>query len=97
MSELFERELTNVIRNMKDINTEELTKRKIKIEFTLEPMEDSGRAKCTIDLKVSSILAPVKGVRSSLMLEGDTAYENQVTHSPENNVTPIGGNKENEI
>ena len=92
LPELFQRELTNVIRNMKDINTEEETKRKLVIEFTLEPMRDSGRSKCTIDLKVSSKLAPVKSVRSSLMLEGNKAIEQQVVASatPElSNVTPI--------
>ena len=90
LPELFKRELSNVIRNMKDINTEEATKRKINIEFILEPQEDTGRSKCSIDLKVSSKLAPVKAVRGALMIEGNKVIEQQLVPSanPEN-VTAI--------
>lgn len=81
LPELFNRELQNVLRNIRDINTEETTKREINIKFVFEPMEETSRTKASIDLKVSSKLAPTKPVRSSLMIDGSKAIEQQVVPS----------------
>lgn len=94
LPELFEREFQNVVRNIKDVNTEELAKRKVVMEVTVEPQKETNRTKACLSLSVKSKLAPVKPVVSGMLIEGRDAYEQEIVPSanPElSNVTDMPG------
>lgn len=64
--ERFDRELTKVIRNILDPNTEAKAVRKIKIELVLKPDED--RESADIQVKTSSSEAPPRAISSRVYI-----------------------------
>lgn len=59
-NELFQRELTGVLSNLRDVNTKHNTKRKITLTFTFEA--DEARETCAATVRCEAKLAPVKTV-----------------------------------
>jgi hypothetical protein len=57
-SELFQRELEAVLKNMQDVNTKHDAKRKITLSFIFAA--DEARETCSATIKCESKLAPVK-------------------------------------
>lgn len=64
--ELFERELTAVLTNIKDINTAPRVKREITIKVSFKP--DENRERSDIELDVRSKLAGVRPVNKEVFL-----------------------------
>lgn len=77
-TELFDRELTEVMKNINDKNTEAKKVRTITLKVSISPNGD--RTSCETTINCHSSMAPVKGVDSSILLgkEGNklTAYKN---------------------
>lgn len=67
--ELFSHELSRVVSNMADVNTDPEGTRSITLKFTLKPYPDRSGAICTVEAKAA--LAPVKKHESSIFLGRD--------------------------
>lgn len=90
-SELFERELNEVMKNINDKNTEAKKTRTITLKISIAPNND--RSACETTLQCTSTLAPVKGVDSSILLgkEGNklTAYKSYEQEDMFDNLTEM--------
>lgn len=77
VEDLFKHELNNVLKNINDINTASGATREITIKLKLKPNSDRDAA--DVDVQVTSKLAPIKGVGSSVNFVNDkgkmTAYQ----------------------
>ncbi len=65
-NELFAREIKGVARNIDDVNTSALEKRKITLEFTFSPDEERRETRVTVTAKSS--LAPIKSFSKTVWL-----------------------------
>jgi len=68
-SEIFKRELGQVMDNIADINTESKATRKITIEFSFTPNE--GRDMGVIEIKSKTSMAPIKSVGSTYVVRNN--------------------------
>lgn len=71
--ELCDREVANVMENIRDVNTKPTAKRVITIKLVFVPTED--RANVGVDFKVESKLAPAQNVSTWLYDSGDSVVE----------------------
>lgn len=69
-SELFDDELMKVITNILDLNTEAKTTREINIKLKIKP-DVENREQCELETIVSSKLAPVKSLVSTVTVGMD--------------------------
>lgn len=84
VGERFDEELVKVIENVLDENTCPKTKRKIKIEMVIVPGPEH-RDLCSMDVKVYSVLAGAKALKSQLTVGMDkrTGAVDAVEHIPQ--------------
>ena len=74
LQEVFDRELSNVLENIKDVNTNPKAARKIVLEIEFKPHESRDIAE--VCLKANAKLAPVKEINSVVYIEeGGKALE----------------------
>src|ERR1700683_610649 len=67
IEEVFQREFATVLANIGDVNTDPEAKRKITLEFTLEPFADRSGAEVTFACKSKTI--PVNCVKGTVFLQ----------------------------
>lgn len=87
-SDLFNRELANVLENIKDPNTAEKVKRKITLEIELTPNDERDFA--SLILSCNSKLAPVKNVTAGIIIAGEG--KNVAAYARETPVEDVIGN-----
>ena len=63
-NKMFNKELSNVIENISDINTLAKTPRKITLEIIITPDEDRDVGK--LEVKAKSTLAPIKSISTNI-------------------------------
>ena len=64
IEEVFQREFAEVLANIADINTDAEAKRKITLEFTIQPFEDRSGAQVTFACKSKTV--PVNAVKGTV-------------------------------
>jgi hypothetical protein len=80
IEEVFQREFASVLANIADINTDPEAKRKITLEFTIEPFEDRSGAQVTFACKSKTI--PVNAVKGTVFLQRRGLVFIAVPHDP---------------
>lgn len=75
--ELFQREIGAVIRNIKDVNTDPESKRKVVLEIAIAPTETRDVGQVTI--KCTSKLAGVRPAKSTLHFDHKDGYVNNIS------------------
>jgi hypothetical protein len=80
VEEVFQREWAEVLKNVGDINTNPESKRKITLEFTIEPFEDRSGAQVRFACK--SKVAPVNEVKGTIFLQRSGTSMVAVPHDP---------------
>lgn len=80
VDEIFQRELSQVLANIADVNTEAEAKRKITFEFTFEPFEDRSGAKVIFACK--SRQAPVNAASGTMFLARNGNTFKAIAHDP---------------
>lgn len=80
VNEVFQRELSEVLDNIYDINTDPEAKRKLSLEFTLTPFED--RSGASIHFVCKSKLMPTKTVNGTIFLASRAGKIVAVPHNP---------------
>jgi len=80
VEEVFQREWSEVLQNISDVNTAADAKRKITLEFTIEPFEDRSGAQVTFACK--SKVVPVNAVKGTVFLQRSGASIVAVPHDP---------------
>ncbi len=98
IAEKFEDELTKVVENITDINTEAKPAREVIIKVKIKP-DPEDRTYCEMEVAATSKLAPVKAYVSKLSVgldrrTGEVAAEEIVSMQPQ--LFPVG-NKEEEV
>jgi hypothetical protein len=83
VEELFQRELSEVLGNIGDVNTNPESKRKITLEFTLKPFEDRSGAQ--IEFTIKSKQAAVNSVKGTMFLERRGTTMVAIPHDPKQN------------
>ena len=67
VEEVFQREFAAVLANIADVNTDPEAKRKITLEFTVEPFEDRSGAQVTFSCRSKTV--PVESVSGTVFLQ----------------------------
>lgn len=80
VEEVFQREFAEVLDNVADVNTDPEAKRKIVLEFTLEPFEDRSGAQVTFACKSKTV--PVNAVKGTVFLQRRGTGMVAVPHDP---------------
>jgi hypothetical protein len=80
VEEVFQREFAEVLANIGDVNTDAEAKRKITLEFTIEPFEDRSGAQVTFSCK--SKVVPVNAVKGTVFLQRKGLVMVAVPHDP---------------
>jgi hypothetical protein len=80
VEEVFQRELAEILNNIGDINTDPEAKRKITLEFTLQPFEDRSGAQVTFACK--SKVVPVNAVKGTVFLQRQGTLMVAIAHDP---------------
>lgn len=80
VEEVFQREFAEILKNVGDVNTDPEAKRKITLEFTLEPFEDRSGAQVTFACK--SKVVPVNPVKGTVFLQRQGTGMIAVPHDP---------------
>jgi len=80
VEEVFQREWSEVLQNISDVNTDAEAKRKITLEFTIEPFEDRSGAQVTFACK--SKVVPVTAVKGTVFLQRSGTAIVAVPHDP---------------
>jgi hypothetical protein len=80
IEEVFQREFAEVLSNIGDINTDAEAKRKIVLEFTLEPFQDRSGAQVTFACKSKTV--PVNAVKGTVFLQRRGTGMVAVPHDP---------------
>ena len=89
--ELFQYEMREVIRNIRNPNTSDGASRKITIELDISPDVDGDGA--TVKINCKSKLASVSGSKCQNSFEKNKAFQKTEPESMFDNVEPIEGNK----
>jgi hypothetical protein len=80
IEEVFQREFAEVLQNISDVNTDPEAKRKITLEFTLEPFEDRSGAQVTFACKSKTVA--VNAVKGTIFLQRKGTNIVGVPHDP---------------
>lgn len=80
IEEVFQREFAEVLTNIGDVNTDPEAKRKIVLEFTLEPFEDRSGAQVTFACKSKTV--PVNAVKGTVFLQRRGTAMVAIPHDP---------------
>jgi hypothetical protein len=80
IEEVFQREFASVLANIADVNTDPEAKRKITLEFTIEPFEDRSGAQVTFSCKSKTV--PVEAVKGTVFLQRRGLVMVAVPHDP---------------
>jgi hypothetical protein len=80
IEEVFQREFAAVLANIADVNTNPEAKRKIKLEFTINPFEDRSGAQVTF--ACTSKTVPVEAVKGTVFLQRKGLVMVAVPHDP---------------
>lgn len=88
----FHEELKRVLANIDDPNTDWKKVRKIKLEVTLRPFED--RSTASMDISVTSSLAPAKAKGSTAFIGRDRGQWVAYEHNPKQLSMPNGQSAE---
>lgn len=80
VEEVFQREFSEVLKNIGDVNTDAEAKRKITLEFTVQPFEDRSGAQVTFACK--SKVVPVNAVKGTVFLQRSGTAIVAVPHDP---------------
>jgi hypothetical protein len=80
VEEIFQRELSQILVNIADVNTDAEEKRKITFEFTFEPFEDRSGAKVIFACK--SKQAPVNAASGTMFLARKGSGFLAIPHDP---------------
>jgi hypothetical protein len=80
VEEIFQREWSEVLKNVGDVNTAPDAKRKITLEFTIEPFEDRSGAQVTFACK--SKVVPVNAAKGTVFLQRSGGSIVAVPHDP---------------
>jgi hypothetical protein len=78
--EIFERELTEVLKNIADVNTESEAQRKITFEFVFEPYAD--RSGAMVRFRCKSKLSPVEEVSGQMFVQRSGTHLTAIAHNP---------------
>src|SRR5258708_38078634 len=78
--EVFERELSEVLKNIADVNTDPEETRKITFEFIFEPTKD--RTGAVVRFRCKSKVAPVEEVSGQCFLQRRGATDVAIAHDP---------------
>jgi hypothetical protein len=84
IEEVFQREFASVLANIADVNTDPEAKRKITLEFTIEPFEDRSGAHITFACKSKTV--PVVAVKGTVFLQRKGLGLVAVPHDPKQSV-----------
>jgi hypothetical protein len=80
IEEVFQREFAAVLANIGDVNTDPEAKRKITLEFTIEPFEDRSGGQVTFSCKSKTI--PVEAVKGTVFFQRRGTAMVAVPHDP---------------
>jgi hypothetical protein len=78
--EVFEREVSEVLKNIGDVNTDAEAARKITLEFTFEPYKD--RSGAVVRFRCKSKLVPVEEVAGQMFIQRRGQSFTAVAHDP---------------
>ena len=81
VEEVFQREWASLLANVADVNTDPEAKRKLTLEFTIQPFEDRSGAKVTFHCK--SKVVPVDSVSGTVFLQRRGLVMVAVPHDPQ--------------
>lgn len=81
VEEIFQREFSEVLKNVGDVNTSAEAKRKITLKFTIEPFEDRSGAQVTFACK--SEVVPVNAAKGTVFLHRSGNAIVAVPHDPQ--------------
>lgn len=80
VEEVFQREFAAVLANIADVNTDPEAKRKITLEFTVEPFEDRSGAQVTFSCRSKTV--PVESVSGTVFLQRKGLVMVAIPHDP---------------
>jgi hypothetical protein len=81
VEERFQREFAEVLENVGDVNTDPEAKRKITLEFTLEPFADRSGATVTFACKSKTV--PTTAVKGTVFLHRRGTVLVAIAHDPQ--------------
>ena len=80
VEEVFQKEWSSVLANIADVNTKPDAKRKVTLEFTIEPFEDRSGAQVTFACKSKTV--PTQEVKGTVFLQRRGLVMVAVPHDP---------------